>query len=116
MGKVHGSLARAGKVKSQTPKVRQNPFTRIRSTLTVFGLSRCYFSDSSFLAQRAVCLHKLMIRNDIGRAPREEEDSQGTSQEAHNLYPSIRQRHHDRRQEEGMLRIFDPTQLSNSAW
>ncbi|KAF1997953.1 ribosomal protein S30 [Amniculicola lignicola CBS 123094] len=27
MGKVHGSLARAGKVKSQTPKVRNPPRT-----------------------------------------------------------------------------------------
>ena len=30
-----------------------------------------------------------------GRAPREEEDAQGPREEAHHLYPPLRQRHHD---------------------
>ncbi|KAG2374765.1 hypothetical protein C9374_010509 [Naegleria lovaniensis] len=32
MGKVHGSLARAGKVKNQTPKVDKQPFKGKRKT------------------------------------------------------------------------------------
>ena len=50
MGKVHGSLARAGKVKSQTPKVRyhspsagarkRSPPTRI-TTLATSGATQC---------------------------------------------------------------------------
>ena len=35
-----------------------------------------------------------------GRAPREEEAAQGPREEAHHIHPPLRQRHHDRRQEE----------------
>ena len=40
MGKVHGSLARAGKVKSQTPKVRLPPLEQpsVTTFLALFHL------------------------------------------------------------------------------
>jgi hypothetical protein len=55
MGKVHGSLARAGKVKSQTPKVRLQPRSR------QYGI----FDTEQI----------------IGRAPGEAQAAQGTCQE-----------------------------------
>ena len=36
----------------------------------------------------------------VGRTTREEEDAQGPGEEAHHVHPPLRQRHHDRRQEE----------------
>lgn len=45
MGKVHGSLARAGKVKSQTPKVRRSyPPSNVQARLSLSPIT----SDSGF--------------------------------------------------------------------
>ena len=86
MGKVHGSLARAGKVKSQTPKVSSNatnPFTH----------------ESILAASR---FHKCLQFRSPGRTSREEEDPQGPRQEENNLHPTIRQCDNDWWQEKGM--------------
>ena len=72
MGKVHGSLARAGKVKSQTPKVWDLSIT-INQTWTPTEHCRT-----------------------IGRAARKEEVTQGPGLQARAVHPSLRQRHHDR--------------------
>ena len=40
----------------------------------------------------------------VGRTTREEEDPQGPCEEEDNLHPSLRQRHHDRWEEEGQSR------------
>lgn len=77
MGKVHGSLARAGKVKSQTPKVRIDQHT----------------NSTRFTYVDAIV--------EIGRATREEEAAQGPRLQASALHQAIRQCHHDGRQEEG---------------
>jgi hypothetical protein len=82
MGKVHGSLARAGKVKSQTPKVSPS-------------LRRIYLGSLP-ANQRLI---SLLLPT--GRAAREEEDPQGSREEASPIHPTIRQRHDDRWKAEG---------------
>ena len=78
MGKVHGSLARAGKVKSQTPKVSA-------------GNPPCREVDAIEL--------QLTLASP-GRTTREEEDTQGPCEEENHIHPPLRQRHDDRWQEE----------------
>jgi hypothetical protein len=78
MGKVHGSLARAGKVKSQTPKVRKSQVWRVQIQLADI-----------------LCL---------GRATREEEEAKGQGLQAHGVHSSLRERHNDWWQAKGQSR------------
>ena len=109
MGKVHGSLARAGKVKSQTPKVWLDPPQTDYISIKIPLLSKEYTASpirlpstvSSFRENYQLeQLYKVMEANPsfhhTGRAPREEEDPQGPRQEAHHIHPPLRKRDHDR--------------------
>lgn len=96
MGKVHGSLARAGKVKSQTPKVSYGiPPGTIAACAPLLSCSHRPTSKTGI--KRA---HK--TKKFLGRASREEEDPQGPREEENNLHTTIRQRHIDRWQAKGM--------------
>jgi Ribosomal protein S30 len=91
MGKVHGSLARAGKVKSQTPKVHLHRTPNI-STCEI----PAFWPQRSFLKLAANGVR-------LGRTTREEEDSQRPSKEAHHIYKAFRQRDNDWWKAKGML-------------
>ena len=82
MGKVHGSLARAGKVKSQTPKV----------------YSIC---PPTILISLHSSENLLTLSLWAGRTAREEEDSQGSREEENLVYSSVRECYYDGWQEEG---------------
>lgn len=122
MGKVHGSLARAGKVKSQTPKVslllcpswlgfrntspqfKPNnyfppPFLGLQAG-SINPLSNIYVSswDGEHVGL-TFCI--LCVYICIGWAPREEEDPQGPRQEENHIYPTIRQCYNDGWQAQG---------------
>ncbi|KAI9737912.1 MAG: hypothetical protein M1834_009282 [Cirrosporium novae-zelandiae] len=78
MGKVHGSLARAGKVKSQTPK----------------WLAPGTGEGDGDGKQAWSCLVELG-----SRTPREEKATQGPSEEEAPVHQTVRQRYDDRWQE-----------------
>ena len=46
-GKVHGSLARAGKVRGQTPKVRRSDPPGCRDDLMIQPMHHSYYSDET---------------------------------------------------------------------
>lgn len=91
MGKVHGSLARAGKVKAATPKVSSLRFPTNATRYTTAVAIR----PTSLLT---TILHP-------GRAPGEEEEPQGSRLQACPLHPPLRQCYHDRWQAQGTYRM-----------
>ena len=90
MGKVHGSLARAGKVKSQTPKVQ--------------SLASPPNNPAKLLLQSSLN-HNLTFGACTGRATREEEDTQGPSEEENHIYKAVCERNDDRWQAKGMDKL-----------
>ena len=105
MGKVHGSLARAGKVKSQTPKVFKPMFISM-SPMAVFLFHHFHMFTITIpidilrgeLLQVESQLKKLTC---TGRTSRKEENPQGPRQEENYIYAAIRERHHDGWQAQG---------------
>jgi small subunit ribosomal protein S30e len=68
MGKVHGSLARAGKVKSQTPKVepqekKKKPKGRAYKRVVY---TRRFVNVTLTGGKRKVCSTQLMVAKDAG--------------------------------------------------
>jgi hypothetical protein len=63
------------------------------------------------------CMDKTDDSCNTGRAPGEEEDAQGPRQEENHIHSPLRERHHDRRQEEGKPRhpplSLDPRQFNH---
>jgi hypothetical protein len=90
MGKVHGSLARAGKVKSQTPKVQ--------------SLASPPNNPAKLLLQSSLN-HNLTFGACTGRSTREEEDTQGPSEEENHIYKAVCERNDDRWQAKGMDKL-----------
>lgn len=105
MGKVHGSLARAGKVKSQTPKVCMRSFRcdLPQSINFVFDQFSPRVSDVKphYLGKARTLIRVLVCG--IGRTSREEEDTQGPGEEENNIHPAVRECHDDGWEEEGTL-------------
>jgi hypothetical protein len=89
MGKVHGSLARAGKVKSQTPKVR----------------SLVHLNNPAKLLLPSLLNHNLTFGACTGRTTREEEDTQGPSEEENHIYEAVCERNDDWWQAKGMDKL-----------
>ena len=103
MGKVHGSLARAGKVKSQTPKVG---FQEDKIPIGVLPKHGRFDEGPSGAIHQYIAEQTLIWIKMTGRASREEEDSQGPCQEENILHPPICERHNDWWKEEGLLLLI----------
>lgn len=105
MGKVHGSLARAGKSRRILP-----PPSRFVRETDEFSVSRQgQVADSQGSRTRrnrspdATDSRLTEIEITIGRGPGEEEDAQGPRPQARALHPPLRQRHAHQRKAQGRL-------------
>ena len=95
MGKVHGSLARAGKVKSQTPKVWSHYKMKRgtgKATDTDVALG-CKLNELAVWKHIRKCIAMEQYADEDGFqgwASREEEDPQGPCEEENNIHSPIR--------------------------
>lgn len=102
MGKVHGSLARAGKVKSQTPKVcrdtKRHPAQKCSNLSLSLSFKKKIKLKFFFFFFGGLLLMYYMY---LGWAAREEENPQRPGEEADYVYSTICECYPDRRQTQG---------------
>lgn len=108
MGKVHGSLARAGKPRRILPPPSR--FVRGTDEFSVFRQGQVADSQGSRTRRNrfpdAMDSRLTKIENAIGRGPGEEEDAQGPRPQARALHSPLRQRYPYQREAQGRLPLL----------